>query len=147
LPCATNLDGNGGIDAVLVQQIDVAGLQPAQRTFDCLGNVFGSAVSFGTNLFAVLDAKTELAGEHHLVAVPAQCPPEQFLVAQGSIDLGGVEKCAAKFQGAVQRRERFRLVRRTVGLTHAHAPEADRGYPQALIAQGTLTHSHAVFSC
>ena len=119
LPCATSsadragdvLHRHFGIDAVLVEQVDVVGAEPAQRAFDRLADVLGPAVDVGADLLAVLEAEAELGGDHHLVAPALQRAAEQLLVRVRAVDLGRVEEGAAELDGAVQRGDRLALRR------------------------------------
>ena len=119
------LDRHRRIDAVLVEQVDVVGPEPPQRALDHLADMLGPAVRSGRPL-AVLDAEAELRGDRHLVAPPLQRPAQQLLVGEGAVDLGRVEEGAAELEGAVDGGDGLRLVRRAVGLAHAHAAQADR---------------------
>src|SRR3546814_4363635 len=62
------LDRYVAVDAVLVEQIDVVGMQTPQRAFDGAANVFGSAVGAAERGFALLDVETELGGDDRAVA-------------------------------------------------------------------------------
>jgi hypothetical protein len=66
-------DGSGdvfdrdlGVDAVLVEQVDVVGAQPSQRALDGLGEVLGAAIEPGAGGAVVAEA--ELGGNHDLIA-------------------------------------------------------------------------------
>ena len=109
----------------------MVGLEPLERAFHRLADVCRAAVEAGA-LPAVVEAEAELGGEGHLVAAAGERAAEQLFVLEGAVDLGGVEKGAAEFDGAMQRGDRFALIRRTVGLAHAHAAEADRRDLKAL---------------
>lgn len=59
-------DGNLGIHAVLIEQIDAVGAKTLERPFDGTSDVVGPAVEFLRFIF--FDAKAELRGDHDLVA-------------------------------------------------------------------------------
>jgi hypothetical protein len=116
--------------------------QPAQRALHRLADMLRPAVALGADLLAVLEAKPELGGDHHLVAPPLERPAEQLLVGERAVDLGRVEERAAQLDGAMQRGDRLALVGRAVGLAHAHAAQTDRRYFQPLSPQFAFGHSH-----
>ena len=57
----TSSIGTLRIDAMLIEQIDVVGLQALERCFDDFANVLGTAV--GCRNFAVPDVEAELGGD------------------------------------------------------------------------------------
>ena len=119
----------------------MVGGEPPERAFHRLEDALRAAVGAGA-LLAVGEAEAELGGDGHLVAAAGKGAAEQFLVRERAVDLGGVEEGAAEFDGAMQRGDRLRLVRRTVGLAHAHAAEADRRDFEALAAELAGGHGH-----
>ena len=135
------LDRHGRIDPVLIEEVDMVGLEPLERAFHRLADVRRAAVEAGA-LLAVVEAEAELGGDGHLVAAAGERAAEQLLVLEGAIDLGGVEEGAAEFDGAMQRGDRLGFVRRAVGLAHAHAAEADRRDLQPLAAELARGHGH-----
>jgi hypothetical protein len=120
---------------VLIEKIDMIGLQPVQRPFDGNRNMLGAAVAFAAHLLPILETKTELGRDHDLGTPALECAPEELLVRVGAIHLGRVEEVASQVDGAMQCGNRFLFVRRTVGLTHAHAAEADHRDFETLTAQ------------
>src|SRR5271163_3381364 len=135
-------DRHRRIDAMLIEQVDIVGAQPLQRALRRLANVLGPARSLDADLLSVYEAKTKLGGDYDLVAPPLESPSEQLLVCARTIDLGRVEEVASQFDGAMQCGDRFSLVRRTVGLAHAHATETDRRHLEALAAKFASAHRH-----
>src|SRR5258707_1842291 len=116
------------IDRVLIKQVNVIGLESLERAFYGLTDILRTSRCFGADLLAVLETKTKFGGDDHLVAPALERPAEQLLVGQGTIALGRIEEGASDLDCTVQCRDRFLLIRRTIGLAHRHTPEADRGY-------------------
>jgi hypothetical protein len=139
---ATSSIGDRRVDAMLIEEVDVVGLEPAQRAFDHFANALRPAVPLGADLLAALDAKAEFGRDHDLVAAPFQRSAQQLLVGERPVDLGGVEEGAAELDCAMKRRNRLALVRRAIGLAHAHAAEADRGNLEPLAAELAFAQSH-----
>ncbi len=128
------LDRHRGVDPVLVEQVDVVEAEAPQRGVDHLTDVLGAAVDAG-GLAVRADAEAELGRHHDAVAAAFQGLAEQRLVGEGPVDLGGVEIGDAELEGAVDRGDRFGVVRRAVGLAHAHAAEADGRNREPLAAE------------
>ena len=82
-------DGDVRVDAVLVEEVDVVGAQPAQRVVGDLPDAFGSAVG-AVGRRAVGEA--ELGGDHDLVADRFECLADEAFVAALAVGLGGVEE-------------------------------------------------------
>ncbi len=138
-------DRHGRIDPVLVEEIDPVGPQPPQRAFDRIADRFRPAVPFGAGLHAADEAEAEFGRDGHMIAAALEGAPDQLLVGERTVALGGVEKRASELDGVMKRRDRFRLVRRTVGLAHPHTAEADRRNLEALAAEFALAQGHACF--
>src|ERR1700693_1328687 len=136
------LDRNLAIDAMLVEQIDMRGLQTLERGLDDCANVLGTTV--GTADLAILDLKSELGGDHDRVAATFQGPSEQLLILEGAIDLGGIVERGAELDRALNGRQRLGVVGCAIGMTHAHAAKPQRGDAETLAAQ--LACLHALFS-
>src|SRR5260221_4917421 len=117
------------IDTVLMQQVNVSGRQSLERAFYGLTDILRPARCFGADLLSVLETKSKFGADDHLVAPALERPAEQLLVGEGTIALGRIEEGASDLDCTVQCRDRFLLIRRTIGLAHRHTPEADRGYP------------------
>ncbi len=105
------------IDAVLVEQVDVAGAESLEATVDRLTDVPGLAVERAG--LAVLELTAEFWwGNHRLVAPALQRPADQLLVDERAIDLGGVDKRDAELERAMNRGNGRGVIRRAVGLAH-----------------------------
>ena len=103
------VDRDRGVDPVLIEEVDVIGLEPAQRAVHGFANVPRPAVPVSPDLLAALDAKAEFGRDHDLVATAFERPAEELLVGERPIDLGGVEEGAAELDCAMKRRDRTRL--------------------------------------
>lgn len=66
----------------------------------------------------------------------------QLLVGEGPVVLRRVEKIASEFDRAMNCRDRFAFIRRSVRLAHAHTAEADRRYLQPLTPKLAHAQSH-----
>ena len=123
-----------GIDAVLVDEVDVIRAEAAQRALHRGTDRFGAAVPLDPDLLAALVAEAEFGGDDQSVALAFERLADQFLVLEGTVGLGRIQEGAAKLDGAMQRGDGLAFIRRTVGLAHRHAAETDRGDLQSLAA-------------
>src|SRR5258707_11192434 len=111
------LDGNIGIDAMLIIEIDRFNAQALQarvaRAANVLWRTIDTANSVGT------DAETKFGGDDYGVArYLAQETAEQFFILVRAVDFRGVEKVAAEFQIAVKNLQGFLFVGGSIG--HGH---------------------------
>ncbi len=127
---------------MLVQQVDVIGLQSAQRSLHGGSYVLRSTVqtkrldveafppssiaSQFLSRFSLSDTPPELRGDEHLIALPLQRAAEQLLVREWSVHLGRVEEGDTELDGAVDGGDRLALVGGAVRLAHPHAAESER---------------------
>ena len=84
------LDGRVRVDPVLVVQVDVVGAEPLQGTLDRDADVRRAAIEDAGAATGVRD-EAELRRQHDLVAAALDGPADEFLVAEGAVDFGGVE--------------------------------------------------------
>jgi hypothetical protein len=82
----------------------------------------------------------ELGGQYHLVSVSDNRPPDQPLVAERPVHVGGVQQGDAEVERAVDGGDRLPVVGRPVRLAHHHAAQAYGGDPQTLAAERALLH-------
>ena len=136
-------DRHGRIDPVLVEEIDPVGSKAPQRAFDRLADRFRPAVPLCPGLHAAYEAEAEFGRDGHMVASPLERAPDQLFVGERTVALGRVEKRTSELDGVMERRDRFCLVRRAVGLAHPHAAEADRRNLETLAAEFALAQGHA----
>ena len=85
------LDGDGGVDAVLVEQVDGVGPQALERPVDGGADVVRSARDPGLPALLV-ETEAELRGDDDLLADRCERLTEQFLVVDRPVDLGGAEE-------------------------------------------------------
>ena len=135
------LDRHVRVDAVLVEQVDDVGPQPAQRRVGDPLDLLGAAVE--PDRLAVLDAPAELRGDHDLVAYRGERLADEFLVDVWAVDLGGVEEGDAALDRAAQDGDHRVPVAGVgpVALGHAHGAQADGRDLQAL---AECSHVHGV---
>ena len=117
------LDGHIGIDSVLVEQVDMVGLQSRERFVNHFPNAFGATVQTAERK-AVLEA--EFGGDDYLVADWAQGFTEQLFVGERSIGLGRIEEGHALIKSRADQLDRLIFVHGgTESEAHAHAAETD----------------------
>ena len=66
---------------------------------------------------------------------------QEHFVVPDPVHVGGVEEGDPQVDGPAEERDRGLVVRRSVELGHAHAPETDRGDFDARSSQYSLFHS------
>ena len=130
------LDGDVGVDAVLVEQVDGVGAQAAQRAVDGGADVVWPAADAG--LLAVLvEGEPELGGDDDVVADRLERLADELLVVEGAVDLGGVEQGDAPVDRGPEERDHLVARRsRAERLAHAHAAEPEGRDLEALGAEG-----------
>src|SRR5690606_12413974 len=133
------LDRDVAIAPMLIPQVDVPDAEPLERAVDCAAHVLRSPVDAGHP--AVLNPEAELGRADRAITMPGEAATEELLVRVGSVDLGRVEEIHAEVECAMDRRNRLRVVRRPVHVTHAgdaghaHRAEADGGDFEPLCAE------------
>ena len=88
-------DGDGGVDAVLIEQVDGLRAKTPERTFDGEFDVIGPAVEprrRGFKIDARLDVKPELGRNDDLLSNGRQRFADELFVGERPVDLGRVEK-------------------------------------------------------
>ena len=93
---------------------------------DC-ANVFGLAAEAAVLGFFGSRTMPNLVAMHDSVALASDGPSYQFFVDVRAVDVGGIEKIDAEFEGAVDGGERFGVVASAVEFRHAHAAQAHGG--------------------
>ncbi|HEY3747227.1 MAG TPA: hypothetical protein VGL17_13335 [Gemmatimonadaceae bacterium] len=135
----TSLDRHGGIHAMLIEKIDMVGLESAQRSFDRLANVCRPAVYPSDAVRAELEA--EFGGNDHAITRDLELferASQQLLVFVRSVRLGRVEERHAELNGATDGGDRLAfvaLVGSPVSLTHSHQTEPEGGDFETLITE------------
>ena len=127
---------NRRIDAMLIIQVDMIGLQAFQTGVATSAHIFRPAIHADkTAVGAAFVA--EFGGENDFVAASGNRAPNQFLVGERAIHIGGVEKVKPQFQRAMNGRNRFvfvafAVIALAVKIRHSHAAQAQRGNFQTL---------------
>ena len=133
------------VDAMLIEQIDDAGLPSLERGFIHLFDVLGTAVKAPLRAVFRIDIEAELGCDDHLIAERGQRLAHQLFVRERAIDFGGVEEGNPSFERRPDERDSFLLIYRgTVAIAQAHATQPDGRNLQSAVAQCALAH---VFSC
>jgi len=92
-------------------------------------------------LLSVLDAKSKLGRNHHVIANRAEGLPDELFIHERPVGFGGVKERDAPVNGCADDREAFFAARgRAVAETDPHATESERRYFQSAFAQGALLH-------
>ena len=126
------LDGDLGVDAVLVVEVDDVDAEPAQRALDGAVDVLRSARDAG-RAPVLVEREAELRGDDHLVAVRGEGLADDLLVDERPVDLRRVEEGHSASDRVTDQRDRLGAVRqRSVALAHPHAAQAERGDLQSL---------------
>ena len=128
---------HGGIDAVLVQQVDVVGIHAGKRLLNYGTDAFGAAVqAVGDD--AVFE--TEFGGDDDFLAKRRHRLAEQALV-RFAVGFGGIEKLYAQLKSAADQGDAIRFGDGlAIAVSHAHAAEAEGGNRETLHAEGSGLH-------
>jgi hypothetical protein len=135
------LDRHLRVDAVLVEQVDGVGAEPAQRAVDGLADVLGFAGQPGLAALLV-EREAEFGGDDDPVPDGGEGLADELLVAIRAVDLGGVEEGdSAVDRGAEQVDHLTAVARvRAEALAHTHAAEPESGHLEAVGPQDALVH-------
>ena len=132
-------DRYGGVDPVLVIEVDHVGAQAAQRPFDRAAYLLRTAVE---SLLAVLHLNPEFRGHDHLAAYRGEGLADQLLVGVRPVDLGRVEEGDALLVGAADQRDHLPFVGGgSVAVAHAHAAQADGRNFRTAFSQFSVFHN------
>ena len=127
------LDRHLLVDAVLVEEVDVVGLEPARGGFHHLADVLRAAIE--ANDLPIVEPEAELGGDDHLIALALESASEKLLVVPDAVGLGGVEERHPQLDGALEGSDRFRIVAGAVRLAHPHATEAQLRDLESLLSE------------
>ena len=106
------LDGGVGIDAVLIEKVDLIGLQALKGTFDDLLDVFGAAVGrCPLAIVARIGLKAKLSRDDYLFPERRESFTDDFFVHVGTVHLSSVEEGDAALHGGSDELDGFRLLR------------------------------------
>src|ERR1700682_5791423 len=120
------LDRYVGVDAVLVVEVDMTDAKPLQRGIAGGPDVLGAAADAGERSVGAAHV-AKLRRHDDAVAASAECAPDELLVLERAVHVGRIEEVDAEVEGAVDGRDRLRVVTGTVELGHPHAAEAHGG--------------------
>src|SRR6476619_3208186 len=138
------LDGNVGVDAVLVEQVDGVGAQPPQRLLHGAPDRVGTAVE--APRLAGGELETELGGDDDLVTDRFERLADEFLVREWPVDLRRVEERQAALDGGADEPDHVLPVGEGwEARAHPHAAQPSRRDLQAG-AEGALVHRGALLS-
>src|SRR5260221_6930601 len=89
-----------GVDAVLIEEVDVIRLQALQHPLGCDLDMIGTAVEAAKTLPRNrVDVPAELGGDYHLSAEWRQGFTDEFFVPERAVGFRGVEECDATLDG------------------------------------------------
>src|ERR1700683_3020122 len=121
-------DGDVGVDAVLIEQIDDVGLEALERGFCDLLDVLWPAVEPGLFVGGRINFEAELGGDYHLLAERCESFADEFFVSEWAVDFSSIEEGDAAFYCRVDERDHFFSVGKwSERKAHSHAAEADGG--------------------
>jgi len=121
------LDGDVGIDAVLVVKINGFDAEALEAAFNSAADVGGRAVRAAARAVGI-DAEAELGGDDDAVAGNfSEKLSDEFFIRPRAVDFGGIEEVTAEFQVTMKNADGFGFIGGAVGPGHAHAAEAERG--------------------
>src|ERR1700720_318682 len=107
------------IDAMLIEEIDVVGLQSLERGFGHVLDVVGPAI--GPALLVTLELEPKLGRNHHLITHGCERFAQKFFVFERAVSFGGIEECNTAFYGRSDQRDRLLLIGGwTVTIAKAH---------------------------
>jgi hypothetical protein len=117
------LHGYPRVHSVLVVEVDVVHAETLEGGVAGPTDVVGVAIN--SQARSVLTSfVTELGGEHDLIATRGDGSTHETLVREGSVHVGGVEEGHTRIESGVDDSDRLIVVRLSVELGHAHAPES-----------------------
>lgn len=118
---------HGGIDAALIEQLDVIGLQPLQRRLGHPADLRGLAVDAATaGSGHRVDVKAKFGGNPHMMAERGQRRADNLLVRPKAVSLGNVKEHDAKIIGIADQGDAGNAFRcRIINTSQAHTAKAD----------------------
>lgn len=94
---------------MLVQQVDVVGVEALQRTLHRRANVSPPAVAFRGHLLAIFDQEPELGGKDDLGAPPLERPPRRASLVM-PIDIGRIRMPAKTSKRTTQKKPKSKHI-------------------------------------
>ena len=136
------LDGNRGVNSMLVQQVDGVGLQAFQRRLDDFPNVLRTAVQAAAALSGFrINVEAEFCRDHHLITKWCDRFTHKFFVCERAVCLCRIEECHASLEGCTDDLDTvLTRHRRTIGRRQSHATESQSRDFQSAFSQRALLH-------
>src|SRR5271165_5217867 len=85
-------DGDFGVDAMLIEQVDGFDAKALEGAFDALLDPHRAAVEAGRGTAVGVEAEAEFGGDDDLIAQRAEALADDFFIHEWAVDLGGVEE-------------------------------------------------------
>src|SRR5689334_21820588 len=130
-----------GIDKMLVEQIDVIGLQASQAAIHSrpdMGRLTVDAALVHARIG--VDVPTELGSNLHLIAERQESLAHHLLVRQWTVGLGGVEEVDAALDRFADEADHLGPILKFPGFAIAHAAQRESRYFETAVAELSLLH-------
>ena len=120
-------DRHLGVDPMLVEEVDVVGIEPLEHPFGCDLDMPGAAVQTRATLSCLrVDIPAELRGDDDLAADRGQSLADEFFIGERPVGLRCIEERHAMIGGGADERDAVLAIRcRTVSVAQTHATKAD----------------------
>ncbi len=123
---------------MLIVEVDVIDAEPLERRVACGADVFRASVDRA--LAVGQDLVGKFGRDDHAVAIFLQRFADQLFIVPDAVNVGSVEEVDAEIDCALERRDGFLVVARTIELRHAHASESQLRYLESLFAKFSFFH-------
>lgn len=129
---------------MLVEQIDMVGLEALERGLGHQSDVFRTAVHAPLNLPA---RKAEFRRYDHLVTKRCQGFAYQFFIDERAVGLGGIEKGDTPLEGRSDQPDGYLLVRgRPITIAQSHTAIAERRHFETVATEFAFLHWYILSS-
>ena len=126
---------------MLVEEIDIVGLEASQAAFDSFPDMGRLAVDAAMVHAGVgVDVPTELGGDLDLVAERHEGFAHHHLVRERTIGLGGVEEIDAALDRLADEGDHLRPILKFAGLAIAHAAQREGRHFETAVTELALLH-------
>ncbi len=133
-------DRHSWIDTVLVVQIDRCNVEPLQAGIARFADIFWPAVDAAHGGIGLAANNSEFCRKENFIARTAHGHANQYFVVAVTVDVRGIEKSDAEFDGAMNRGDRFLIVPRSIEFRHSHAAQTHCGDKRTVFSKMTLWH-------
>src|SRR5579875_3088852 len=137
-------DRDRGIDAMQIIKVDHIDAEPPQRSLARRPHVIRAPAE--TAPAGGIESATELARQDDPVATPADRASDQLLVVTLTVGIRRIDQRYAELDRALNRRDRFRVVGRSIGAGHTPAAQTDRRNPNPVLPESPLDHVLRAFA-